>query len=106
MKADWIKAFLLGVLVALVAVMVFTDRPLRSTAYGADGGATNGMIALVGENNDFFLVDTQNRRVAVYDFDSNTGELLLQAARNVTFDLKVKTEVYNDDGLTVADIAR
>lgn len=113
MNADWVKAFLLGVIAALLAVVVFsrTSGP-GTTVLAADGGggrmmgSAEGVICLLGEDDHLFIVDARNKRILAYDYKSSSGEILLKAGRNYAYDLRVPDDFSSKKGVEASRIKK
>lgn len=96
-SVDGVKLFVAGVTVALLAMIAF-----RGSDQAQAGGATVGtMMALTGvqqNNSMLYLVDAENKSLAVYAYDGN--QLQFRAARYFAYDLGI-IEMQNRAGLTV-----
>lgn len=94
MKSEVVIAFLLGAVVALssaVAVMAFSPSYAARPAFAAEGGQGElfGMLGqgYQGQSRDtLFVVDSQSKRLLVYDY--NNATLNLSAVRNLKWDLR------------------
>jgi hypothetical protein len=110
MKTESINLVLLGVAVALLAVLVFRTGAqqkggvLVPDAQAAEMGASGGMIALLNaERGDLFVVDTTNRRLLAYEYDRGDGEMLLKSARDMQYDLQLR-DLSSDKGGTIDNV--
>ncbi len=84
-------AFLLGVVTALSAALIVSAGRGFPEAY-AQQSANADVVALVGNGDqgkskdNIYVIDTREKRLAVYTF--NSGILSLDAVRNITWDMK------------------
>lgn len=109
MKAEGIKYFLIGIVVALLAVVAFKadskgNMLMAEDGGGAGSGSANGIIVVTLGSSELAVVDARNMRMGVYSFDSS--RLKLKAARNIKYDLQVKTEISSSRGMSVTEAAR
>lgn len=104
MGVQWCRC-VLGVGLVAVATWCAADQTYVS---GGQGVATAGVplvthvIAQENRPHTIVAVDSQNRSLAVYHVDSNTGKLVLKSARNVTWDLQMRD--YNTEDPLPQDI--
>ena len=90
---DKLRADLGKALLSLPAVM------------GIEFGAGFAVASASGsENNDLFIIDARNQRVAVYKFSKSSGKLSLKAARNFSYDIRVNKEIYGGNGLDYEEV--
>ncbi len=71
MSSEKITVFLLGAITVLLAVIVFGNTPVqveRVMAADSAGMSAEGILGMLGENNDLFLVDARNQRIEVYKY--------------------------------------
>ncbi len=103
-STDVVKIFLLGVVTALLAVLVFS--PSRSITLAGDaGGAVSQMgdlmaVAVSGEDATLFLIDPVNKQLAAYNYGGD--ELNLNGARHYSQDLLLEYASSNR-GMTVEE---
>jgi hypothetical protein len=103
MRYESLKCFMLGIAVALLAVIVMQGMRENGTARAADGGSSgsaNGIISVVGGNTGdvLYVLDTNNQVLICYEFNNSTGDLRLKAARNIQYDTKVSTQIESRSG--------
>jgi hypothetical protein len=93
-----VKIFLLGMIVAFLAVIAL--RPQDNSALAAGGADRDGaLMGLTGDKEaSLFLVDPVNKQIAQYSIKNNNFSL--RAARSFKHDLSI-TEVNNQGGLSV-----
>ena len=101
--AEWIRVFLLGMLVALVGCLVVTRSDGR--AY-AEAAAERGGLMAVASSDRLFLIDTGGKQIAAY-MDDGTG-FHLRGARYYAHDFSIydlydRRIVGNNIRLTVKD---
>jgi len=90
-----LQTFLLGAITVLLLAIFIADRPVLDRALAGNSGATGdatifgvtGMTQAGGNREVIWVLDSANRRLAVYDLQNNNVKLL--AARNITWDLKL-----------------
>ncbi|MBN1257815.1 MAG: hypothetical protein JXA52_08935 [Planctomycetes bacterium] len=107
MNLEKLKIFLLGAITVLLAVLVFGNSPVqveRAIAADSAGMSVEGLLAMLGENNDLFIIDARNQRLAVYDFSKSSGRITLKAARNFSNDLRVNKEIVGGRGLDFDEV--
>ncbi len=107
MKTDYVKVFLMGVAVAILAVMAFgSGKSVRSDLLmAADSSASAGGLMVMSLTGDVFVVvDGVNRRMAVYDYSSS--KIKLKAARNMEYDLKVNKDLSSRSGLNFDSVRK
>ncbi|MHC4870868.1 MAG: hypothetical protein ACYTFY_03390 [Planctomycetota bacterium] len=107
MKVDMAKAFLLGIIVALLAVIAFKPAVSGSgnSLIAAEGGSSaNGMIVVGLSGDTVAIMDAVNKRLAIYSYTSS--KLKLKAARNLEYDLKVEKELSSSKGYTYDQIKK
>jgi hypothetical protein len=109
MKAEGIRYFLMGIIIALLAVVAFKadsngNMLMAEEAAGAGSGSANGIIVVTFGGGEFAVVDARNMRMGVYSFDSS--RIKLKAARNIKYDLQVKTEISSSRGMSVTEAAK
>lgn len=92
MKSEVVIAFLLGIVVALSAVLVAGSGRALTPAYAGTAAGDGGLFAVtglaVGGNKDvLWVIDAQGQRVALYD---NQGDVIqLRSVRNIRYDMKL-----------------
>lgn len=86
--SESMKMFLLGLVVALLAVIAL--RSDSGVATAADSGGSGNLVALAQSSKNaamLFLVDMQTRHIAVYMAEDN--KFAFQAARSFRYDLGI-----------------
>lgn len=108
MNKESIKIFLLGAIVALLAVAVLKSYygSNGNMLLAADSGTGNGLIVVTmgSDNEEILVVDSVNHRMAVYDYDSS--KIKLKAARNMEYDLKIEKDLSDRSGLSYDEIKK
>jgi hypothetical protein len=117
MKSDRMLFFFLGIIAALLLVLVVQRAPASSNVANAGEPAMSGsgliLTAITGQNgqnaNLLWVVDAANRRVCVYEYDTNRNTILLDAARNMEYDLITRSDFFTNgpgQGRNYADTRR
>lgn len=82
-----VKIFLLGMITAFLAVIVFRG-PQSSIAVADTGGAANNIIAVTSpKDGNLFLIDTANKYVSQYTTDSS--KFRFRTGRYYNYDLQI-----------------
>ncbi len=104
--AEKIKLFLLGVIVALLAVAVFGNHKTPDlsslglpAAVASDTASGDGVLAVASGDN-LFLINTATKNLAFYSYKSS--KFSLRAGRYYKYDLGLVDEL-RDGGISVKD---
>jgi hypothetical protein len=98
--SETVKIFLLGMIVAFLAVIAL--RPQDNSALAAGGADRDGaLMGLTGDKEaSLFLVDPVNKQIAQYSIKNNNFSL--RGARSFKHDLSIM-EANNQGGISVKD---
>lgn len=85
-SVDGVKLFVAGVTVALLAMIAFRGAE-QARAGGASVGTVMALTGVQQNNTMLFLVDAENKSLAVYAYDGN--QFQFRAARYFAYDLGI-----------------
>ena len=88
-KSFWSIALVTVLAVAAVGWSADAQSPLPGAGYGGAGGGEliTYFLPDEGKPTTLTVIDSQQRRVAVYHVNRETGEIQLKSVRNITWDL-------------------
>jgi len=99
--SEKIKIFLLGAIVALLAVVIFGRSSLTTpVAHAADGTAYGDGILAVASGDNLYLINTATKNIAYYN--NKSSKFSLRAGRYYKYDIGLVDE-NKDGGITVKD---
>ncbi len=109
LRSDVTIAFLLGVIVALGAVLVTGGSSPFAPAYAGTAAGDGGLFGVTGlstgANKDLlWLIDPQGQRLGLYDAQGDV--IQLRSVRNIRYDLKLDEYPPKRQRPSVLDIFR